>query len=135
MAEKQYDNELRGALFKAREKRGERSPDYNGNCQIEGVEYWVSGWVREGRSGNFLSLSFQRKDANGQQRESRPRQNSNGGDGFLDEGIGGGSSRPRQDDTQRLTPEQIAEMGRQPGSSRSIPKTDPSGGWDDDIPF
>ena len=47
----QFDNELRGALFKAKEKKSERSPDYTGQVQVAGVEYWVSGWLKNGQIG------------------------------------------------------------------------------------
>lgn len=56
--------ELSGALFKNERQEHERQPGYTGNCKIDGVEYWISGWVKEGRSGKkFFSLSFQPKDA------------------------------------------------------------------------
>lgn len=64
MAE-QYDNELRGIISKNDRKETETHPDIKGQCQIEGVEYWVNGWQKERKdgSGKFYSLSFKRKDA------------------------------------------------------------------------
>ena len=64
MAE-QYDNELRGIISKNDRKETETHPDITGQCQIEGVEYWVNGWQKERKdgSGKFYSLSFKRKDA------------------------------------------------------------------------
>ena len=63
MAE-QYDNELRGIISKNDRKEKETHPDIKGQCQIEGVEYWVSGWQKERKdgSGKFYSLTFKRKD-------------------------------------------------------------------------
>ncbi|QRE00553.1 hypothetical protein [Burkholderia phage BCSR129] len=125
MSGQQYDNELRGVLFKTREKRNERSPDYNGNCQIDGVEYWVSGWVKEGRSGKFLSLSFNKKDQNAQPRRAA---SSDGDDDFLG-GAPAGNSRPTT--SGRMTPQQVSEMGRTSGNRPQ----NQTGDWEDDIPF
>lgn len=52
------DRDNIGALHKNDEKKSERSPDYGGKCVIGGVEYRVSGWIKDGRSGKFLSLAF-----------------------------------------------------------------------------
>lgn len=54
----QYDNELRGVLFR-NDKKAENHPDYRGNAQINGVEYPISAWVRTSAKGvKFMSLSF-----------------------------------------------------------------------------
>ena len=37
-------------------------PDYKGAIRVEGVDYWLSGWVKSGRNGKFLSLSVKAKD-------------------------------------------------------------------------
>lgn len=58
----QFDNELRGSMFRNDRKTKDNQPDYKGSCQIEGVEYWMSAWVREGKSGPFLSISYQLKE-------------------------------------------------------------------------
>lgn len=59
-----YDNNLRGVLFKNDKKATDKHPDYKGSCEIEGQEYWLSAWVRESKSGSkFLSLSFTVKEA------------------------------------------------------------------------
>ncbi|WVR18106.1 single strand DNA binding protein [Burkholderia phage Bm1] len=130
MAEGQYDNEKRGALFKAREKRSDRSPDYNGNCQIDGVEYWVSGWLKDSRNGKFLSLSFSKKD---QQPAQSRRTRDTDDDDFLG-GAPSGNSRA-SNTSERLTPAQVAEMGRQPGNGQSKPPQGNFDNFDDDIPF
>ena len=60
----QYDNEMKGVLFANKERVKETQPQAKGSCQIEGVEYWVSAWTNEAKSGQrYQSLSFQRKDA------------------------------------------------------------------------
>jgi uncharacterized protein (DUF736 family) len=56
----QYDNNLRGVLFKNERKTAQNHPDYTGNCEIEGKEYWISAWIKQGRNSgkNFMSLAF-----------------------------------------------------------------------------
>jgi len=58
-----YDNNMRGALFKNDRRRGPNSPNYTGSAEIDGVEYWVSAWVKKSRRGEtFLSLAFTNKE-------------------------------------------------------------------------
>jgi hypothetical protein len=66
-----YDNELRGVLFKNDRKEQDRHPDYKGSCEIGGVEYWISSWLKDGRNGKFLSLAFTEKDQQGQTQQRR----------------------------------------------------------------
>jgi hypothetical protein len=63
MMPEKYDNELSGALFTNFKKETDNQPDYNGSCHINGVEYWISGWIKKPKSGgkNFLSLAFKIK--------------------------------------------------------------------------
>lgn len=64
MAEQSYDNELRGVLFRNDKKEDEKHPDYRGQCQVEGIEYWVDGWInaakKDGRK--FMALRLRAKD-------------------------------------------------------------------------
>ena len=65
MNDKQYDNNMSGALFKNKKKTTEKHPDYTGTITIDGVEYWQSAWVRTKKDGNgdkFMSQRFTRKD-------------------------------------------------------------------------
>jgi hypothetical protein len=34
-----------------------------GSCLIDGVEYYISAWTKEGSRGRWQSLAFKRKDA------------------------------------------------------------------------
>jgi len=54
--------ELSGSLFKNEKKTDEKHPQMQGSCLIEGVEYWVSAWTKEGTKGRWQSLAFKRKD-------------------------------------------------------------------------
>ena len=67
----QYDNKNSGVLFSNRDAKAnnERAPDYKGSINVDGVEYWLSAWIREGRDGTklagqkYMSLSAQPKEA------------------------------------------------------------------------
>ena len=58
-----YDNNNSGLLGKNDRKTDPKHPDYKGNCQVDGVEYWISGWIKQKKdgSGSFLSLRFEPK--------------------------------------------------------------------------
>lgn len=61
----EYDNSLRGVLFRNKDKRPDkRDPDYRGNAEVDGVEYWLDAWVNEPKKGGdkFLSLKFKMKE-------------------------------------------------------------------------
>ena len=59
-----YDNNMSGVLFKNDKEGNEARPDYTGKCEINGVEYWISSWIKTGKQSGkqFLSLSFQAKE-------------------------------------------------------------------------
>lgn len=60
MAYEQKDNE--GVLFKNDKKETPKHPDYKGSGEIGGVAVWIAAWVKEGKSGKFMSLAFTPKD-------------------------------------------------------------------------
>jgi hypothetical protein len=59
MSYTQKDNS--GTLFKNDRREKETHPNAKGTALIDGVEYYVSAWTKEGKAGKFQSLSFERK--------------------------------------------------------------------------
>lgn len=59
-----FDNTNSGALFKNDRKTADTHADWNGSVNVEGVEYWVNGWVKEKKSdgSKFFSLSLKPKE-------------------------------------------------------------------------
>ena len=51
-----------GVLFKSDKIENERSPQYKGNITVEGKDYWISAWVKEGKSGKFMGLAVSPKE-------------------------------------------------------------------------
>lgn len=51
-----------GAVFVNKRKESNTDPDRTGSAEIDGVEYWVSGWINDGKEGKYLKLKFKRKE-------------------------------------------------------------------------
>lgn len=54
--------DMTGTIFKNDKREKDTHPNATGSCVIDGVEYWVSAWTKDGAKGKFQSLSFKRKD-------------------------------------------------------------------------
>lgn len=64
-----YDNANTGILARNERKRPDKKdPDFSGQCEVGGVQYWLSAWVKEAGpqaknpGSRFFSLSFKPKD-------------------------------------------------------------------------
>ena len=71
MTNEQRDNS--GAIFTNTRKEKDAHPDWTGSAMIDGREYWVSGWTKQGRNGEFYSLAFKPKDAQHQKPAPAPQ--------------------------------------------------------------
>jgi hypothetical protein len=52
-----------GSLFKNDKDGNEKRPDYRGDALINGEVLEISAWIKEGKNGKFMSLSFKPKEA------------------------------------------------------------------------
>lgn len=81
-----YDNTNSGLLARNERKEKDTQPDFTGSINVEGVEYWLSGWTKEGKPGSklegkrYFSLSVRRKDSQVPAAAPKPA----GGSGFED---------------------------------------------------
>lgn len=60
-----YDNTNRGILSRNERKEQDSHPDFRGEINVDGTDYWLSGWIKERKDGNgkFFSLSVKPKEA------------------------------------------------------------------------
>ena len=79
MAYQQKDNS--GSLFKNDRREKDTHPHATGSALIDGVEYWVSAWTKEGAKGKWQSLAFKRKT------EARPDGSTKHNTGKVDEDL------------------------------------------------
>jgi uncharacterized protein (DUF736 family) len=53
----EFDNTNGGVLFKNDKATSEKAPQYKGTLNVQGKEFEIAAWVREGKSGKkFMSL-------------------------------------------------------------------------------
>jgi uncharacterized protein (DUF736 family) len=70
----EYSNVNRGAIFKNDDKQQDNHPDYKGSLNVNGVDLWVSGWLKtsEKTGKKFMSLSVKPKEAAPVKKASEP---------------------------------------------------------------
>lgn len=64
-----YDNSNSGALFINDRKKTDKHPDMTGTINVDGKDYWISGWSKVAKSGKrqgqkFLSVSITPMEGN-----------------------------------------------------------------------
>lgn len=63
-----YDNTNSGILTKNDKGDNEKRPDYRGSINVEGKDFWLSAWIKDGREGTklegqkYLSITVQPKE-------------------------------------------------------------------------
>lgn len=81
-----YDNTNSGMLAKNDRKEKDTHPDYRGVINVDGVDYWLSAWIKVGRDGSkmqgqkYFSLSVKAKD----EQQAKPAPKGSQGSGFDD---------------------------------------------------
>lgn len=117
-----YDNTNKGAIWGNKDKQSDKHPDFKGSINIDGVEYWLSGWKRDPQ-GNpnapAVKFSVQRKEdvhAQGMQQASQSFQ------------------APPQ---QQQQPPQNQGFQQGPNAQQPVQSPPQNGGFDDpdSIPF
>ncbi len=83
MEKKTYDNS--GILFRNEDKDpgNAKDRDYQGSLTVNGVEFWLSAWIKTGKKGKFMSLSLKPKEASFG--TSKKAAQTSGGADFSDE--------------------------------------------------
>jgi hypothetical protein len=102
--QKEFDNRNRGAFWEVdrRDKRNEKSPDLNGKININGEDFWISGWYQRDGGGQKPVIRFALGDPcndSGGRRDdydrNRPRDDGDRG------GDRGGRGRDDRNDDRR----------------------------------
>jgi len=59
-----YDNTNTFILAKNQKRETEKHPEYTGTVNVDGVEYYLNGWVKERKdgTGKFISGSIKPKN-------------------------------------------------------------------------
>jgi hypothetical protein len=74
MAFEQRDNS--GVLFKNDRKEKDTHADYNGTIMVDGREYYLNAWIKDGARGKFMSLSVKPKEARAKDDYKKPVKNA-----------------------------------------------------------
>jgi hypothetical protein len=61
--------DMSGTLGRNTRKEKETHPTHTGRCVVDGKEYWISAWTKEGNDGSkFFSLAFKPREEQAQQK-------------------------------------------------------------------
>jgi hypothetical protein len=122
-------NDMNGSLFKsdAGQKR-----DYNGSCKVNGVEMWISAWIKTGPSGiKYFSMAFEPKQQQPlppqQEYQQAPQQTQ--------------YQQPAQQQQQPQYQQPVPQQNQQPQQGNQQPQQNNGGDYappfspTDDVPF
>ena len=59
--------DMSGLLFRNERKEQPNHADYEGSAMINGQEFYMNAWIKEGKKGKFMSFSFRSKASKTQQ--------------------------------------------------------------------
>ena len=70
-----------GTLGKNKRKEKDSHPDYSGQINVAGADYWLSGWLKTGPTGEkFFSLAVKPKEQQAEKPKGKPAPVYKGGD-------------------------------------------------------
>lgn len=49
-----YDNTNSGMMARNENRKSDKHPEFTGSINVNGVDYWLSAWVNEGKPGGKL---------------------------------------------------------------------------------
>ena len=64
-----------GVIFK-NEKKSDKAPEYRGKINVDGKDYEISLWVKEGKNGKFFSAQVQEPYNKPSNSPSKPVENA-----------------------------------------------------------
>lgn len=73
----EFDNEMRGVLFKNDKQGNENRPDFRGTITVHGVEYQIASWVKQSKNpevGKFHSIKVTAPDGSGRSVRRQPQE-------------------------------------------------------------
>ena len=77
--DKEFDNTNRAAVWRNDKKTTDKHPDLTGSINVEGVDYWLSGWVKgpdASAKAPAIKFAITKKEQQVQQRPQSPPQES-----------------------------------------------------------
>ena len=69
-----YDNTNSGILSRNERRENDKHPEFTGQINVDGVDYWLSAWVKERKdgAGKFFSLAVKPKQTPFQKAPQKP---------------------------------------------------------------
>jgi hypothetical protein len=84
----EYDNANKGVLFKNNEKETDSHPDYRGHLNVDGVDLWLSAWLKTSKNGmRYMSLAVKPKNAESAKPKNETAKSAGGGSAPFDDAI------------------------------------------------